>query len=58
MLEKATRWSDEKLEEFHAEFLRHMVVEEQERIQQQAMYDALFQKEEQQILGRKNAIKE
>jgi hypothetical protein len=58
MLEKATRWSDEKLEEFYAEFLRHMVVEEQERIQQQAMYDALFQKEEQQILGRKNAIKE
>lgn len=45
-MSESKRWSDEKIEEFHAEFRHHMVVEEQEREQQQEMYDALFQKED------------
>ena len=40
------RWSDDKLSEFHEEFLQHMAVEESERAQQQKIYDALFQKQD------------
>lgn len=40
------RWSDDKLSEFHAEFLKHMATEEDERMQQQKIYDALFQKQD------------
>lgn len=40
------RWSDDKLSEFHEEFLKHMATEEVERAQQQKIYDALFQKQD------------
>lgn len=40
------RWSDDKLSEFHAEFLKHMETEKLERQQRQTIYDALFQKQD------------
>lgn len=44
--EKPRRWSDEELEEFHQEFRAHVEAEAEERIQQRALYVALFQKED------------
>lgn len=48
-----SRWSDEKLDEFHLEFLSfsgkfdtHLKVEEEELEQQKALYAAVFQKED------------
>lgn len=38
------RWSDDKLETFHAEFLQHIRAEESEHRQQDEIYRALFQK--------------
>lgn len=40
------RWSDDQLEEFYREFKSHLKVEEQERRQQQEMYDAMFRQED------------
>lgn len=40
------RWSDEKLEEFYQEFIAHRLQEDADRQKQQAMYDALFRKED------------
>lgn len=45
-MSEAKRWSDDKLSEFHVEFLRHMASEEAEHVQQQKIYDALFQKQD------------
>lgn len=40
------RWSDDQLEEFYREFRLHLVTEENERRQQQEMYDAMFRQED------------
>ena len=45
-MSEAKRWSDDKLSEFHEEFLKHMVTEEDERVQRHKIYDALFQKQD------------
>lgn len=40
------RWSDEKLEVFHQEFVQHLADEEQERKQNQELHEAVFQRED------------
>lgn len=44
--EHKTRWSDEKLQEFFESFQHHLQFEEQEKKQQEQIYDALFHKED------------
>lgn len=39
-----SRWSDEKLSDFYAEFKEHKRLEELEQKQNQEIYDAVFQK--------------
>jgi hypothetical protein len=46
MTAEKARWSDDKLEEFHNEFKSHMETEKIEQHQQQALYDAVFRKED------------
>lgn len=40
------RWSDERLEQFHAEFREHRKIEDEEHMQQREMYEALFRQED------------
>lgn len=40
------RWSDDKLETFHTEFLDHIRDEEKEKHQQDEIYEALFRQED------------
>lgn len=44
--EYKTRWSDEKLQEFFEAFQHHLKFEDEEKKQQQQIYDALFHKED------------
>lgn len=44
--ERPPRFSDAKLEEFYQEFIAHRLQEEKDRLQRQAMYEALFRKED------------
>lgn len=46
MPDQRNRWSDEKLEQFHNEFLAHMKDEDEERVQQMALHTAVFQQED------------
>lgn len=40
------RWSDEQLQEFYDAFMAHMLGEENEKQQQNLIYEALFRKED------------
>lgn len=43
-MEHPRRFADAQLEEFYQEFQAHLKREEDQRVQQQEMYDALFRK--------------